>query len=252
MLPEHEAKKHRYTLHYDFVLKESESMTRCDIHFAMGWNLSKQLSLACIFVIILILGNFCNVYGDKENVKNLNDADVINAVTEQAKKLQKNRRFWVVRPCAIEWSKENPQTGEMFIGYSTPWYSFPVPNRIERVGWDDWIIPEITRFGILKNYVIYGEVKDEKWFIAKPGDGALPEFFRNKDTWLEELVELGGTDTPEMVNIREGYHNAQQSLWIGRIASGAFVAGIVSLPWMITRHLRLRKKLKKGAKSSSK
>jgi len=136
----------------------------------------------------------------------------------------------------------------MFVGYATQWYRFLIPNRIKRVGWNDWVIPEITRFGVTKDDVIYGEMKNEKWFIAKPGEGLLPVFFRNKDTWLEELVELGITDAPKMANITEGYHKAQRSLWIKRITWGAILAGIVSLPWMIARGIRLRKKVKKRSK----
>ena len=218
----------------------------------MGWFSWKQYALGGIFAIIVILGNCCGAYGNEEILKNLKDAEVINNATEQGKQLQKIRRFWVVRPCVIEWSKDNPETGEMFVGYETQWYRFLVPNRIKRVGWNDWVIPEITRFGVIKSYVIYGETKNGKWFIVRPGNGSLPVFFRNRDTWLEELVTLGETNTPEMVNIREGYHKAQRSLWIGRIFGGAMLVGIVSLPWMIARYIRLRKKVKKRAKSSSK
>jgi hypothetical protein len=226
-------------------------MMRSGTHFEMGWFPSKQLSLVCISVIVIISGNFCDVYGDKEIIKNLKDTEIIRDGTNQAEKLQKIRRFWVVRPCAIEWSKENPETGEMFVGYSTHWNRFLVPNRIKRVGWNEWKVPGITQFGVLKSYVIYGEMKNEKWFIVRPGNGSLPEFFRDREKWLKELVTLGGTNTPEMVNIREGYHDAQQSLWIERIGLGAMLVGIVSLPWMIARHVRLRKKLKKGSKPSS-
>ena len=211
----------------------------------------KHLS-ACIFIIVLILGNCCGTYGNNDIVKKVKDGEVIDDAAQQARQLQKVKRFWVIRPCAIEWSKDNPETGEMFVAYSTEWYRFLVPDRIKRVGWNDWAIPGITQFGVIKDDVIYGEMKNDKWFITKPGDGSLPVFFSNRDAWLEELTRLGANDTPQMVNIRDGYHSAQKTLWIKRIAYGAIFAGVVSLPWMIARYLRLRKNLKKGSKSSSK
>ena len=241
-------KSFRYTLLYGFGLKESKNMTRCRDHFVMGWFrefLRKKHPLACLFAFILILGNCCGVYGNEEIITKARESEVINDAAKYPGQVQRIRRFWVVRPCAIEWSKDNPETGEMFVGYATQWYHFLVPDRIKRVGWNDWVIPEITRFGVIKNKVIYGEMKNEKWFIAKPGDDSLPVFFNNKDTWLQKLTELGVTNTPEMVTISEGYHDAQQSLWIGRVAWGGIIAGIVSLPWMIARYLRLQKNRKK-------
>ena len=239
----------------DLGVRESKNMTKCGAHSEMGCLLvffQKKHSLGCIFAIILNLGICCGAYGNDEIINKTRDSEEINDATKQTGEVQRIRRFWVIRPCAIEWSKDNPQTGEMFVGYATEWYRFLVPDRIKRVGWNDWVIPEITRFGVIKDEVIYGEMKNEKWFIAKPADGSLPIFFSNRDTWLQELSQLGATDTPEMVTIPEGYHDAQQSLWIGRVAWGGIIAGIVSLPWMVARYIRLRKKVKKRGKSSSK
>lgn len=215
------------------MLRESEIIMRCTTAL-----------VSILATTILVFGSCCDVYGNDSDkiVTNVKDA------TKQAGQMQKIRRFWVVRPCAIEWSKDDPSAGEMFVGYSTPWYRFLVPNRIKRVGWNDWAITGITQFGVTKDNVIYGETKDEKWFIARAGDGSLPVFFRDRIAWLQELTKHGAGDTPELIDIPQGYHDAEQKLWIGRIASCAFLAGIVSLPWMIARYLRLRKKVKKRFK----
>ncbi|MCK5113443.1 MAG: hypothetical protein KAR11_01620 [Phycisphaerae bacterium] len=202
-----------------------------------------------IFTIVLILGS-CSAGFARDEVPT--DPQLVNAAQEQMQRAKKLRRFWVVRPCAIEWNKDNPETGEMFVGCATQWYHLLVPGQIKRVGWQEWYVPNITQFGAIKTDVIYGQTNDERWFIAKPGDGSLPVFFSDEEKWRLKLADLGLDGEPEMVNIRDGYHAAQQSLWIERIAWGGIFAGVVSLPWMIARYLRLRKKLKKGSKSSSK